>query len=158
MTMVIPDCTRTELHDSELREAARYLPAETETEWEAFALRQQNARRRLTQIRAFYQLHPCHLARTHLLAACAITLGRFCGYSASFDRIGEALMPVTPEGNIRTPLWQQYVDACRAGYPWQIREERWLAAHLADLQAAREAGKIDAFYTEAAQRPNDPVW
>src|SRR4051794_11300314 len=76
------------------REAARYLRGGTPAELDAFARRQLRARHRLTHLLAFYRAHPCRMPRTHLLAACAITLGRFCGYSRTFDAIGEALTPI----------------------------------------------------------------
>ncbi|HLK60398.1 MAG TPA: hypothetical protein VKU00_27805 [Chthonomonadaceae bacterium] len=129
-----------------------------EGEREAFARRQRNARRRITQLLVFYREHPCHMARTHLLAACAITLGRFCGYSEAFDRIGEALMPLTPEGALCTPLWEAYAADCKAGRPWEVREERWLAAHMADLRAIQAEGLEQAFAFEAEQHRNDPTW
>ena len=53
---------------------------------DAFARRQLRARRRLTQLLAFYRANPCRMARTQLLAACAITLGRFCGHSRRLRR------------------------------------------------------------------------
>ena len=105
----------------DLREARRYLPLGDSAARDAFARRQLRARRRLTQLLAFYRANPCRMARTQLLAACAITLGRFCGHSRAFDAIGQALMPVDDEGRPRTAAWAGYVEACAAGRPWARR-------------------------------------
>src|SRR5260221_10113712 len=78
-----------------VKEAQSRVPGGTPEVWEQFSSRQWRARLRLTRLLAFYHEHPCTMPRTHLLAACAIVLGRFCGHSAAFDEIGEALMPVT---------------------------------------------------------------
>ena len=124
---------------------------------DAFARRQLRARRRLTQLLAFYRAHPCRMARTQLLAACAITLGRFCGYSRAFDAIGQALMPVDDEGRPRTAAWAGYAEACAAGRPWAVREERWLSAYMQDLHEVCAAGLDAEFYAEAdahADRPD----
>lgn len=144
--------------EEDLDTAKRCLPGAGEREWILFAHRQYRARHRLTQLLAFYRENPCHMARTHLLAACAITLGRFCGFSKSFDCIGEALMPILPEGGARTPLWQEYRVVCRAGRPREVREECWLAAHMADLMALRAAGLEQDFLVEAEAHPDDPTW
>lgn len=141
-----------------LREAQSRFPGGSPLEWERFAHRQRRARLRLTRLLAFYHDCSCCMSRTHLLAACAIVLGRFCGHSAAFDVIGEALMPVTAVGEPRTALWAAYAESCGAGQPRQVREERWLAAHMADLEQVREAGLDVLFYAEAEMHPSDPTW
>jgi hypothetical protein len=98
------------------------------------------------------------MPRTQLLAACAITLGRFCGYSRAFDSIGEALMPVDRDGCPRSEAWAQYADTCAAGRPWAIREERWLAAYMQDLQDVCASGLDAEFYDEADAHCDDPTW
>ena len=143
---------------SDLREAKRYLPSGAAEDLADFALRQLRARRRFTEMVRFYRESPCNMARTHLLATCAIALGRFCGYSASYDRLGEALSPVSPDGQPRTALWTAYVVACRGGRPLEVRDEFWLAAHMADFEAARQANLDQEFYAEAEIRSKDPTW
>jgi hypothetical protein len=140
------------------REARRYLSRAGPTEQEAFARRQLRARRRLTLLLAFYRAHPCRMSRTHLLAACAITLGRFCGYSRTFDAIGEALMPVDDAGRPRTEAWQEYAEACAAGRPWAVREEKWLTAYMRDLHEVCASGRDAEFSAEADGHPDDPSW
>ncbi len=34
------------------------------------------------------------MTRLHLLASCAVTLGRFAGFSETFDQMGEYFMPL----------------------------------------------------------------
>jgi hypothetical protein len=140
------------------QEAARYLRGGTTAERDAFARRQLRARHRLTRLLAFYRAHPCRMPRTHLLAACAITLGRFCGYSAAFDAIGEALMPVDREGRPRTEAWRRYAETCAAGRPWAVREEEWLTAYMEDLHEVCASGLDAEFYDEADAHPDDPTW
>jgi hypothetical protein len=151
-----------ELHmkplQSELQEALRYLPqANTETVKD-FAARQLRARQRLTLMLAFYQRNPCRLARLQLLAACAIALGRFAGYSKSFDVLGDAFMPVDNQGQALTEEWQLYVDACAAQRPIEVRDECWIAAHMKDLQVVRQARLDGAFYEEMRQHQDEPTW
>ena len=50
--------------DEDLREARRYLPLGDAAARDAFARRQLRARRRLTQLLAFYRANPCRMART----------------------------------------------------------------------------------------------
>ena len=141
-----------------LRETGRFLPCATPEEREEFARRQLRARQRLTRMLRFYRAYPCLMARTHLLTACALTLGRFCGYSTNFDRIGEVVTPVAPDGTSRTLAWQQYIHACELARPWEVIEELWVAAHVADLEVARAAGELEAFTCDADLHPNDPTW
>lgn len=144
--------------ESERREAARYLRGGTTAELDAFARRQLRARQRLTRLLEFYRAHPCRMPRTQLLAACAITLGRFCGYSRAFDAIGEALMPVDPEGRPRTEAWRRYAESCAAGRPWAVREEDWLTAYMRDIEQVCASGLDAEFSEEAGAYPNDPTW
>jgi hypothetical protein len=98
------------------------------------------------------------MARTHLLAACAITLGRFCGHSRTFDDIGEFLMPVDSKGLPQTEAWREYAEACAAGRPWAVREELWLTAYMRDIHEVSEAGLDAEFYAESDAHPRDPTW
>jgi hypothetical protein len=144
--------------DEDLREARRYLPLGDSAARYAFARRQLRARRRLTQLLAFYRANPCRMARTQLLAACAITLGRFCGHSRAFDAIGQALVPVDDEGRPRTAAWAGYAEACAAGRPWAVREELWLSAYMHDIHEVCAAGLDAEFYSEADAHAADPTW
>jgi hypothetical protein len=67
-------------------------------------------------------------------------------------------MPATEARVPRTPLWEAYQQACRAGQAWQIRDELWLTAHCADLEMLRADGLIEQFYLEAATHNDDPTW
>ena len=87
--------------DCDLAEARRYIPEAGTVELMAFARRQLRARLRLTRLMAFYRAYPCRMAHPHLLATGAVTIGRFCGRSAAFDALAEALMPVEPAGRVR---------------------------------------------------------
>ncbi|GAC1448045.1 MAG: hypothetical protein NVSMB9_30840 [Isosphaeraceae bacterium] len=147
-----------ELLESDLREARKYLPGGDPADQEAFARRQLRARERLTRLLAFYRVNPCRMARTQLLAACAITLGRFCGYSRAFDAIGAALMPFDDGGQPRTEAWREYVEACAAGRPWAIREECWLSAYMQDIQGVCASGLDADFHAESVAQAHDPTW
>jgi hypothetical protein len=153
----MPDHHR-ELLQSDIEDARCYLPKGSEAEWRAFALRQLRARKRLTLMREFYRENPCRLARLQLLAGCAIALGRFAGFSKSFDELGEAFMPVDRQGRPLTNEWQLYVEVCAAHRPLEVREEFWLAAHMKDLQTARQARLDEAFDEEMREHKNEPTW
>ncbi len=142
----------------DLREARRYLPAANEAELKGFAARQLRARQRLIELLRFYGENSCRMARLHLLASCAITLGRFAGFSATFDEMGEHFMPTNSENQPRTTEWQDFAAACRKKMPLEVREEKWLAAHFADLQNVRENGLYRRFEAEAEQYRNEPTW
>ena len=140
------------------QEAKRYWRNANQTELAAFAARQRAARRRVTRLKRFYAAHDCRPARLHMLAACAIALGRFCGVSATFGAIGEALMPVDDHGAPRTVEWRAYAAACRRKRPVEVRDELWLAAHFADLESVRAQRLEEEFYAEADRHAADPLW
>src|SRR5262245_12112876 len=124
-----------EMSPADLREARRYLPRGSAAEHLAFARRQLAARRRVARLLAFYGQHPCRMARVHLLTASSVAIARFCGYSASFHALGEAIMPVDEAGRPRSALWETYEQACADNRPWGLRDELWLEAHARDWQA-----------------------
>lgn len=144
--------------EADLAEARAYLPSGGAAEHLAFAHRQLLWRARLTRLAAFYARAPCRMAHVHQLTASAVTLGRFCGLSATFAEMGEALMPVKGDGAPRTALWARYEAACREGLPVEIRDERWIEAHMADTAAVRASGLERRFETETAARPEEPLW
>ncbi|MCP3137066.1 DUF4166 domain-containing protein [Pyxidicoccus xibeiensis] len=143
----------------ELSEARKWLPGEAaEVELRAFVLRQRESRRSVTLLADFYREHPCRMARVHLLVASAVALGRFWGVSAPFARLGQAVLPVDDAGRPRTPEWASYARACAEGLPWEIRDERWIEAHMRDATQAREAGLEAAFLAEARAHEGEPLW
>jgi hypothetical protein len=145
--------------DSYDLEAARaYVPRASPDEIEAFARRQLRARWRLGALVAFYRRNPCCMARIHLLTAAAVTLGRFCGFSPTFDAIGEALMPVDEDEKPRGESWRAYEAACRGLRPLEVRDELWMAAHVQDMEAVRNDGTDRAFYLECDAHRDDPTW
>jgi hypothetical protein len=143
---------------SDLNDALRYLPQANDEQVKAFAIRQLRARQRLTLLLEFYHKNHCRLARLQLLAACAIALGRFAGYSKSFDELGDAFMPVDNQGQVLTQEWQLYAEACAARRPIEVRDEFWIAAHMKDLQAVRQAGLDEAFNEEMREHENELTW
>jgi hypothetical protein len=142
----------------DLREARRYLSVASESELKNFAARQLRSRQRLSELIGFYSKNQCRMARLHLLASCAITLGRFAGFSETFDQMGEYFMPVNAENQPRTDEWRDFAEACRKKMPLEVREEKWLAAHFADLQNVRENGLYRRFEMEAEQYKDEPTW
>ena len=143
---------------SDLREARRYLPNGSAEEQAAFAERQLRARSRATLLLDFYRRYPCHLADLHLLATCAVALGRFRGFSPEFDEMGEEFMLIGEDGRPRTSAWQKYVEACEAARPWQLRDELWIAAHMEDMERVRRSGLEERFRRQAAAHADDPTW
>lgn len=143
---------------SDLREARRYLARGSDEDLSAFAQRQIRARQRVYQLLEFYGRCPCHLSRVHLLTSSSVAIARFCGVSASFNALGDAIMPVDHDGVIRTPAWQTYQRACQDGRPWAVRDELWIEAHVQDWQTLREARLDEAFFMEAELHPGDPNW
>jgi hypothetical protein len=124
----------------------------------AFAARQLSARRRLYLLRSFYGTCRSRVARIHLMTSAAVVLGRFCGFSATFDAIGAALMPVTDAGAPRTPAWSHYRAACDARKPRALRDELWVAAHVGDMERVRAEGLDRAFYDESEQHAGNPTY
>jgi hypothetical protein len=142
----------------DLREARRYLPNGSPEELAAFAERQLRARSRASLLLNFYRRYPCHLAELHLLATCAVALGRFRGFSPEFDEMGEEFMLTGEDGRPRTKAWHTYVEACEAGRPWQVRDELWIAAHMEDMERVRRSGLEERFRRQAAAHADDPTW
>ncbi len=142
----------------DLEDARQYLRQASESELKAFTIRQLRARRRLTLMFNFYRRNHCRLARLHLLAGCAIMLGRFAGFSKSYDELGEAFMPVDRDEQPRTQAWRDFAAACAGGRPIEVRDELWLAAHMQDLDSVKAARLDEAFYKELGERQQDPTW
>ena len=66
-------------------------------------------------------------------------------------------MPVDDEGPPRTAVWLRYAEACTAGRPWAVREERWLTAYMRDIHDVCAAGLDAEFLAEAeAHRATRP--
>ena len=84
--------------ECDLADARRHLPAAREEDLIGFAVRQLRARRRLTNLLAFYRTNPCRLAHLHLLAASAVALGRFCGFSPAYDDVTRDVAPLVKRG------------------------------------------------------------
>jgi hypothetical protein len=142
----------------DLEDAGRYLPRASPEELQGFATRQLRARHRATLLLGFYGKYSCRLSNLHLLGTCAVTLGRFAGASREFDEMGAEFMCVQDEGTPRTSAWKDYADACAARRPLEVRDELWLAAHMQDMQRARQMGLEEEFYRQAALHADDPVW
>ena len=142
----------------DLREAKRYLPKADEALQVSFAERQWRSRCRFAELKEFYQRNYCRMTRLHLLASCAVTLGRFAGFSKTFDQMGEHFMPLNRENQPRTVEWQTFIEACEENLPIEVREEFWLAAHFKDLKNVRENGLYAKFEHEAEQYKSEPIW
>ena len=99
-----------------------------------FAKRQHRSRVRFTILKDFYTRNHCRMTRLHLLATCAVTLGRFAGFSKTFDEMGEHFLPLNRDNQPRTKEWKEFVEACEENLPIEVRDELWLAAHFKDLQ------------------------
>lgn len=142
-------------HPSELADARRYLgdadPAD-------FVRRQRDARLRVALMNGFYVRFPSRMGALHELAAAGIAVARFAARSEVYDAIGERLLPVDADGRPRTPAWSAYVASFHEGLPADVREERWLAAHFADMQAVKAEGWIERFADERAEHRDDPAW
>jgi hypothetical protein len=142
----------------DLNEARRYLPQGSAEELRAFAHRQLSARVRLSRLLDFYGRHPCRISRIHLLTASSVVIGRFCGFSDSFNALGEAIMPVADNGLARSSAWEDYQKACVSGSSWTLRDELWLEAHAQDWKALHQAGLVAAFLADRARHADDPAW
>jgi hypothetical protein len=146
------------VEDGDLEAARRYLRDASRGELETFARRQLGARLRLGRLLDFYRVNPCRMARIHALTALAVTVGRFCGYSPSFDAIGEAVMPIATSGEPRTEDWLEYRTACAARRPLELRDELWMKAHVRDMEAVRAKGLDREFEREVGEHRDDPTW
>jgi Domain of unknown function (DUF4166) len=151
-------CLEPELCDADIDDSSRFLLGASDAAKRDFARRQLRARRRTTQLLAFYHAYRCHMARLHILASCAVTLGRLCGYSKEFDEMGELFMPVTAEGAPRTPEWAAYMQACGSCRPMPLRDELWISAHMRDMEKVQSIGLDHQFYAEAGEHSRDPMW
>src|SRR5947209_448864 len=158
VTQVIGACTEPALCEADLQDATRFLLGASDAAKAEFTLRQLRARGRTTHLLEFYRLFPCRMARLHLLASCAVTLGRLCGYSKEFDEMGEYFMPIAGDGTARTPEWNAYIQSCKAGRPPATRDERWIAAHMNDMKIVQAHGLDQQFYRKAAEHSRDPMW
>lgn len=147
------------LTTAELEDARKWMPTTApEAVLHAFVLRQRASRRAVALLADFYRAHPCRMARVHLLVASAVALGRFWGVSAPFARLGAAVLPVDTQGQPRTTAWASYAKACEDNLPLEIRDERWIEAHMRDARQAREAGYEAAFLAEARAHDGEPLW
>jgi hypothetical protein len=146
------------VENGDLEAARRYLRDAPREDLESFVRRQLEARRRLTRLVEFYRTNRCRMARIHTLTALAVTVGRFCGYSPSFDAIGEAVMPIDPEGEPRTEDWRDYRAACAAARPLELRDELWMKAHVRDMEEVRAKGLDREFEREVGEHRDDPTW
>lgn len=147
-----------QLYEKYLQEAKRYLPNANESELHAFVERQFSARRRVWKLKKFYGENFCSLTRLHLLAACAISLGRFCGVSKVFDEIGESLMPIDDNFQPVSEDWKIYIEACQNKLPLEVRDELWLTAHFKDIERVRTKNLEEKFYAEFEMHKNEPIW
>jgi hypothetical protein len=152
------DLMAEEVEPAELAEARAHLPRASPQELAAFVLRHRDCRRRLAGLEAFYRSYPCRMARVHLLAASAVALGRFWGMSTPFAQLGEAVMPMDTSGQPRSKAWEVYARACSEGLPIEVRDERWIDAHMQDVAKVREAGLEAAFLAEARAHEEEPLW
>jgi len=147
------------LTPAELSDARKWLSVTSSVEaLQAFVLRQRASRRGVTLLADFYRAHPCRMARVHLLVASAVALGRFWGVSVPFARLGAAVLPVDSQGRPRTAAWASYARACEENFPLEIRDERWIDAHLQDATEARDAGLEAAFLAEVRAHDGEPLW
>nr|BDT30353.1 DUF4166 domain-containing protein [Myxococcus sp. MH1] len=145
-------------HEEELDEARDALPHASTEALHGFVLRQRACRLSLGLLADFYRVNPCRMAQVHLLAASAVTLGRFWGVSEPFARLGAAVMPVDETGLPRTPEWSAYASACTEGLPMEVRDEQWIEAHMVDVARGRELGHEAAFLEEARAHEREPLW
>jgi hypothetical protein len=142
-------------HPSELIDAARFVSADLAT---GFVARSRRARDRSARISSFYGRYPSRMAVLHRLAGAGIALMRFAAVSEVFDLIGDALVPVDDDGRPRNAAWRAYVEAFEQGLPADVREERWLSAHLADMERAKADGLVDRFERDRLANQGDPSW
>jgi hypothetical protein len=143
-------------HPSELRDAARFVSAPDAIA--AFVARQRAARLRVALMHAFYARYPCRMGQLHVLATAGIAVARFAALSEVYHVIGDLLLPVDRDGRPRNEAWAAYVAAFDEGRPADLLEERWLAAHLADMERVKADGCMDRFAAEVAANAGDPTW
>ncbi|MEZ4241483.1 MAG: hypothetical protein R3F59_36105 [Myxococcota bacterium] len=143
------------IHPSERADAVRFG---VDHDAEAFVARQRAARLRVALLSAFYTRYPCRMGALHQLAGAGIAVARFAGRSPAYDAIGDGVMPVDRDGRPRTAAWQAYVAAFDEGCPADLLEERWLAAHLADMEQVKGEGWVEAFAAEHDAHRHDPSW
>lgn len=144
--------------EKDLADARRYLPGALEAEQVAFATRQVESRASCGALLRFYQTHPCRVARIHVLTATAVTIARFWGIAESFAALGRAMLPTDLNDQPRTVAWRAYAQACAEGRPWDVRDELWMQAHLADFEQCKRDGLDVAFYRDAQAHQSDPIW
>lgn len=142
----------------ELGDARAHLGDATDEEVRAFAQRQGSAVARYAALERFYQSNPCRMSVLHCLGGAVSVLSRFPGTSTAFERIGMLLHPLDAEGRPRGARWEVYARACELGRALEVRDELWIAAHVADLQEVRREGLEGAFEREAERRPDLAVW
>jgi len=157
-TQVIEPYAEPAACEADLHDTTRFLLGASDAAKEEFAQRQLHARRRTTDLLNFYRLFPCRMSRLHLLAACAVSLGRLCGYSKVFDEMCEYFMPVNHEGAARTPEWERYIQGCNAGHPATTCDELWIAAHMNDMKLVQANGLEQKFHEESRAHSRDPMW
>lgn len=144
------------VREVELRDAARF--GLTGDAARAFAVRQRAARLRVALLDAFYARYPCRMGTLQQLATAGIALARFAALSEAYHEIGDRLLPVDRDGLPRHAAWRAYVDACDRALPSDIREERWLAAHVLDMEQVKADGWMERFAEERAAHVGDPTW
>jgi hypothetical protein len=105
-------------------------------------------RARLARTIDFYRSAPCRMARVHVLTSCMVVLGRFASVSRAVDEIGGAVAPLDARGRPRSRAWRRYADACRAGRPFEVRDELWIEAHVRDIEEIRRRGLVAALEVE----------
>lgn len=142
-------------HPSEVAEARRYVD---DHEVPGFVERQRRARLRVGLTRAFYLRYPSRMSALQMLAVTGVALIRIAARSPAYDAITALLTPVGDDGLPRTEAWHAYVRAFEEGRPRDYLEERWLAAHVADMAQVRAEGWVEAFEAELAAHRDDPRW
>lgn len=143
------------VHPSERADARRFVPEDQE---DAFILRSRDARLRAALLEAFYLRYPCRMGALHRLAAAGIAVARMAALSEAYGQIGDRLLPVDRDGLPRTEAWRWYVRAFEEAHPADVIEERWLAAHLEDMERVKAEGWMDRFAEEEAAHGSDPGW
>ncbi len=144
------------VHPSERKDVRRHGISEFDAD--GFVARVRAARNRVSLLRAFYARYPCRVGTLHELAASGIALARMAARSPAYDAIGDRLLPVDASGRPRTEAWGAYVRSFEEGRPEDVREEAWLAAHLADMVVVRAEGWLTRFEAEKQAHKGDSSW